>query len=70
VDSRTLILGEVGLGGEVRAVYQAEQRIREAAKLGFTRAVVSQYNLRGLKIKEGIKILGVHTVNDALNILL
>jgi len=70
VDARTMVLGEVGLGGEIRAVYQAEQRIREAAKLGFTRAIVSQYNLRGLKIKEDIKVLGVHTVNDALNILL
>jgi len=70
VDSRTLVLGEVGLGGEVRAVYQAEQRIREAAKLGFTRAIVSQYNLRGLKIKDDIKVLGVRTVNDALDIVL
>lgn len=70
VDAKTVILGEVGLGGEVRAVYQAEKRIREAAKLGFTRAIVSQYNLRSLKIKEDIKILGVRTVNDALNIVL
>ena len=71
VDSKTVILGEVGLGGEVRAVYQVEQRIREAAKLGFTRAIVSQYNLRGLKIrKEDIRVLGVRTVNDALNMVL
>ncbi len=71
VDPKTVILGEVGLGGEVRAVYQVEQRIREAAKLGFTRAIVSQYNLRGLKTqKEDIKVLGVRTVNDALNVVL
>jgi len=70
IDPKTLIIGEVGLGGEVRAVYQAEQRIREAAKLGFTKAVVSQYNLRGIKFKEDIKVLGVRTVNDALNILI
>lgn len=70
VDPQTVIIGEVGLGGEVRAVYQAEKRIREAAKLGFTRAIVSQYNLRGLKIKEDIKVLGVRTVSDALNIVL
>ena len=70
VDAKTVIIGEVGLGGEVRAVYQAEKRIREAAKLGFTRAIVSQYNLRGLKIKEDIRILGVRTVNDALNLVL
>ena len=70
VDAKTVIMGEVGLGGEVRAVYQAEKRIREAAKLGFTRAVVSQYNLRGLKIKENIEISGVRTVNDTLDLLL
>ena len=70
VDPKTVIIGEVGLGGEVRAVHQAEKRVREAAKLGFTRAIVSQYNLRGLKIKEDIKVLGVRTVNDALNIVL
>jgi DNA repair protein RadA/Sms len=70
VDAKTVVMGEVGLGGEVRAVYQAEKRIREAAKLGFTRAIVSQYNLRGLKIKADIKVLGVRTVNEALNMVL
>lgn len=70
VDSKTVVIGEVGLGGEVRAVYQAEKRIREAAKLGFTKAVVSQYNLRGSKIKTDIQVRGVQTINDALNVLL
>lgn len=70
VDAKTVVIGEVGLGGEVRAVYQAEKRIREAAKLGFTRAIVSQYNLHGLKIKADIRVTGVHTVNDALNMVL
>ncbi len=70
VDAKTVVMGEVGLGGEVRAVYQAEKRITEAAKLGFTRAIVSQYNLRGLKIRADIKLLGVRTVNDALNLVL
>lgn len=70
VDSKTVVIGEVGLGGEVRAVYQAEKRVREAAKLGFTRAIVSQYNLRSIKGDSDIKVLGVHTVNDALNMVL
>ena len=65
-----MVIGEVGLGGEVRAVYQAEKRIAEAEKLGFTKAIVSQYNLRGLKTKANIKVLGIHTVNDALNVIL
>ena len=70
VDAKTIVTGEVGLGGEVRAVYQAEQRVREAAKLGFTRAIVSQYNLRSFKVRADIKVLGVRTVSDALNIVL
>jgi DNA repair protein RadA/Sms len=70
VDAKTVVIGEVGLGGEVRAVYQAEKRIGEAAKLGFTRAIVSQYNLHGLNIKTDIKVMGVHTINDALNMVL
>ena len=70
VDAKTVVIGEVGLGGEVRAVYQAEKRVREAAKLGFARAIVSQYNLHGLDIKADIKVMGVRTVNDALNMVL
>ncbi|MBD3181073.1 DNA repair protein RadA [Candidatus Poribacteria bacterium] len=70
IDPKTVVVGEVGLGGEVRAVHQADNRIGEAAKLGFTRAIVSQYNLRGLKKEANIEVLGVRTVNDALNILL
>ncbi len=72
IDPKTLIIGEVGLGGEVRAVSQSEKRIKEAAKLGFTRAIVSQYDVRGLSIKESsdIRVLGVRTINDALNLVL
>lgn len=70
LDAKTVVIGEVGLGGEVRAVYQIEKRIREASKLGFTRAVVSQYNLRGLKITSDIEVQGVQTVNDALSLFL
>ena len=70
VDPKTVVIGEVGLGGEVRAVSQAEKRIKEAARLGFKRAIVSHYNLRGLKLKEDIDVVGVNMVRDALNILL
>jgi DNA repair protein RadA/Sms len=70
VDSKTVVIGEVGLGGEVRTVSQAEKRIKEAARLGFTRAIVSHYNLRGLNIKEDIEVIGVRMVKDALNVLL
>jgi DNA repair protein RadA/Sms len=70
VDPKTVVIGEVGLGGEVRAVSQAEKRIKEASRLGFKRAIVSQYNLRGLKLKEDIEVVGVNMVRDAINILL
>jgi DNA repair protein RadA/Sms len=48
IDARTLILGEVGLTGEVRAVSQIEQRLGEAAQLGFTRCVLPAGNARRL----------------------
>lgn len=70
VDPKTVVIGEVGLGGEVRAVSQAEKRIRESARLGFKRAIISHYNVRGLNIKEDIEVVGVQMVRDALSILL
>ncbi|MEK7400125.1 MAG: DNA repair protein RadA [Candidatus Poribacteria bacterium] len=70
VDPKTVVIGEVGLGGEVRAVSQAEKRIKESARLGFKRAIISHYNLRGLNIKEDIEVVGVQMVRDALSILL
>ncbi len=70
VDARTVIIGEVGLGGEVRAVTQIEKRIREAAKLGFTRAVFPESNQKGLDINEEIELIGVKNIFDALSILL
>lgn len=70
VDPKTVVIGEVGLGGEVRAVSQAEKRIKESARLGFKRAIISHYNARGLNIREDIEVVGVQMVKDALNILL
>lgn len=65
-DPGTVVFGEVGLAGEVRAVSQAEQRIREAEKLGFAQVVLPQGNLRGLDLKTKIKLIGVETVTAAL----
>ncbi|MGB9596893.1 MAG: DNA repair protein RadA, partial [Candidatus Poribacteria bacterium] len=70
VDPKTVVIGEVGLGGEIRAVSQAEKRIKESARLGFKRAIISHYNVRGLNIKEDIEVVGVQMVKEALNILL
>jgi DNA repair protein RadA/Sms len=70
VDSKTVIIGEVGLGGEVRAVSHVDKRIREAAKLGFTRAIFPEYNRKGLEISEKIELVGVKNIYETLGVLL
>jgi DNA repair protein RadA/Sms len=67
LDSRTVILGEVGLAGEVRAVAQAEARLAEAARLGFQRAVLPAGNARHADAPRGIEVIGVESVEDALD---
>lgn len=61
-------VGEVGLTGEVRRVSRIEQRVQEAAKLGFKRAIIPASNLGGWEYPEGIQVMGVETVNQALKI--
>jgi DNA repair protein RadA/Sms len=70
VDYGTLLLGELGLGGEVRAINQAELRIREAAKMGFRRCLLPDRNLAKLDRIEGMELLGVHDVGEALDVVL
>ena len=62
-----LAFGEIGLAGEIRAVSNCEQRILEAARLGFTRCIVPKHNLRGLSqsVKDKIEIIGVREVRGA-----
>lgn len=69
VDANTIIFGEVGLTGEVRAVSNAEQRILEAEKLGFLRCILPMSNLQNITQKFKIKLIGVSNIRDALNIL-
>ncbi len=66
IEARTLVLGEVGLAGEVRAVAQAEARLSEAARLGFRRAVVPGATARHARAPGGIEVVGVETVEEAL----
>ncbi|MBP2002603.1 DNA repair protein RadA/Sms [Paenibacillus shirakamiensis] len=61
-----VIFGEVGLTGEVRAVARAEQRVREAAKLGFKRVILPEKSMKGWKSPQGIQLVGVNTVAEAL----
>ncbi len=70
VDPKTVVFGEVGLTGEVRAIGQAEPRIKEASKLGFKRAVIPAGNARKLVADVPIEITGIETVEEALEVLL
>ena len=69
VDERMIVFGEVGLSGEVRAVNMPEQRVAEAKKLGFETCVVPEVSLDMVKGIKGIKIRGVKTINDAMNLI-
>jgi DNA repair protein RadA/Sms len=64
--STDVIIGEVGLTGEVRRVARIEQRIQEAAKLGFERVIIPEKNIGGWTIPDGIEVIGVSTVDQAL----
>ncbi len=66
-DPDAVVFGEVGLAGEVRAVTQAEKRVREAQKMGFRKVVLPRGNMRTLVNTEGIELVAVETVNDALS---
>jgi len=67
--SDTVAIGEIGLGGEVRAVSQVEKRIQEAAKLGFRRIILPSQNLKGLQQPESALLTGVGSIEDAIGSL-
>jgi DNA repair protein RadA/Sms len=68
-DSNTLIIGEVGLTGEIRGVSHIEKRINEGKKLGFKIAIVPKTNLEVLSNIKGIKIIGVSNVSEIIKYL-
>jgi DNA repair protein RadA/Sms len=68
IDPQTVVLGEVGLAGEVRAVTQPELRIAEAEKLGFNTCIIPTGSIKRLK-KGAIKVEGVASVQDAMQLL-
>lgn len=67
IDSKTIVFGEVGLSGEVRSVSMAEQRIFEAAKLGFEVCIIPKTSLEGIKVPKGIKLIGVRNIAEAIS---
>jgi DNA repair protein RadA/Sms len=66
IDGKTIFIGEVGLGGELRSVSHIESRIREAEKMGFKRAIIPKGNEKGLKSFELIRVQAVKTAYEAL----
>lgn len=70
VPEGVVAFGEIGLAGEIRSVSQAEARISEAARLGFTRIILPKPNLKNLSVRpDGAEIIGVRTVRDAYEAL-
>ncbi|MGW8208486.1 MAG: DNA repair protein RadA, partial [Syntrophobacteria bacterium] len=69
VDPHTILLGEVGLTGEVRAVSRTDIRVKEAAKLGFRRCLLPQSNAERLRAIKSIQIIGVQSVQGVLDVL-
>ncbi|MEW9672327.1 DNA repair protein RadA [Ammoniphilus sp. 3BR4] len=61
-----VIIGEIGLTGEVRGVSRMEQRVKEAAKLGFRRVIMPEKNVAGWQPPQGIELVPVRTVEEAL----
>ena len=70
IDERTIVFGEVGLSGEVRAVNMPEQRVAEAKKLGFTTVILPEVCREQIGKVEGIRLCGVRTVADAVGVIL
>ena len=68
VDPYTAVIGEVGLAGEVRGVSQVEHRLREAVKMGFSRAVIP-YSALKAKVDPSLEVTGVRTLIEALQAL-
>ena len=64
-----IVMGEVGLTGEVRAIGQVETRVSEIRKMGFTRCLVPESNVRRMTDIEGIEVIGIQTVAQAIETL-
>ena len=69
-DKYGVLIGEVGLGGEIRGVSRLETRLKECAKLGFERVIVPSKSLQGFVLPSNIEIIGVQTVSEVLELLL
>lgn len=69
VSDETIVFGEVGLSGEVRAVMMPEQRVAEAKKLGFKTCILPEVSLKTIGTVDGIEVIGIKNVSQAMNLL-
>lgn len=67
IDPQTVVIGEIGLTGEIRGVSFIEKRIMEAKKLGFSKCIVPKDNMRGIERIQGINIISVENIHEALD---
>lgn len=65
-----VVMGEIGLTGEVRGVTRIEQRVLEAKKLGFKRAIIPEKNKQGWEHPQGMEIIGVSSIQEALEVVM
>ncbi len=72
IDAETTIVGEVGLGGEIRSVPRVESRLKEAINMGFQCCLIPKRNLKGLseETRKKIKVVGIEFVEEAVDLLL
>jgi DNA repair protein RadA/Sms len=70
ITAGTAVFGEVGLAGEVRGISQSALRLREVGQMGFTRCVVPQGNCSPEDAPEGLELVQVRTVSEALDTLM
>jgi DNA repair protein RadA/Sms len=69
IDNKIVLVGEVGLGGEIRSVGNIEKRIQEAEKLGFKKIFIPANNMKGLRMTTGITLTGVNNITETLKLL-
>jgi len=70
INNQTIVIGEVGLGGEIRSVGNIDKRIQEAEKLGFKSVIIPANNSKGLKSNNKIKTIPVDDLKQTIEILL
>ena len=69
IDEKTIVFGEVGLSGEVRAVNMPQQRVAEARKLGFETCILPKVSLKNIETVSGIKLVGVNSISEVLDLI-